>query len=127
MKSSPLNYIDPSSHIPDDLALANRQNLQKNVPLANSIDAKRANESMTGQTSSESAKSELDEKQRKAWNYIKDLIQKAQDKSNDFAISCESYVAGVNAVNNSLGSGGVLATAEGVGFPKRVSFELPGT
>ena len=195
MKSSPLNYIDPSGHIPDDLALANRKNLQKNVPLANSSDAKRANESITGQTSSESAKRELDEKQRKAWNYIKDLIQKAQDKTNDFVISCESYaagvkvkinqknsefsvfilllfgedpsgeenrakqyrnqilegleeidytsyeagyidgdwyyllmfydmvsagMAGVNAVNNSLGSGGVLVTAEGVEIPGAV-------
>ena len=87
VKGSPLNYIDPSGHIPDDLALANRKNLQKNVPLANSSDAKRANERITGQTSSESAKRELNEKQRKAWNYIKDLIQKAQDKTNDFVIS----------------------------------------
>ena len=192
VKGSPLNYIDPSGHIPDDLALANRKNLQKNVSLANSSDAKRANERITGQTSSESAKRELNEKQRKAWNYIKDLIQKAQDKTNDFVISCESYVAGVkvkinqknsefsvfilllfgedpsgeenrakqyrnqtlegleeidytsfeagyidgdwyyllmfydmvsagmagvNAVNNSLGSGGVLVTAEGVEIP----------
>ena len=120
VKGSPLNYIDPSGHIPDDLALANRKNLQKNVPLANSSDAKRANERITGQTSSESAKRELNEKQRKAWNYIKDLIQKAQDKTNDFVISCESYAAGVNAVNNSLGSGGVLVTAEGVEIPGAV-------
>ena len=195
VKGSPLNYIDPSGHIPDDLALANRKNLQKNVSLANSSDAKRANERITGQTSSESAKRELNEKQRKAWNYIKDLIQKAQDKTNDFVISCESYVAGVkvkinqknsefsvfilllfgedpsgeenrakqyrnqilegleeidytsyeagyidgdwyyllmfydmvtagmagvNAVNNSLGSGGVLVTAEGVAIPGAV-------
>ena len=195
VKGSPLNYIDPSGHIPDDLALANRKNLQKNVSLANSSDAKRANERITGQTSSESAKRELNEKQRKAWNYIKDLIQKAQDKTNDFVISCESYaagvkvkinqknsefsvfilllfgedpsgeenrakqyrnqilegleeidytsyeagyidgdwyyllmfydmvsagMAGVNAVNNSLGSGGVLVTAEGVEIPGAV-------
>ena len=120
VKGSPLNYIDPSGHIPDDLALANRKNLQKNVSLANSSDAKRANERITGQTSSESAKRELNEKQRKAWNYIKDLIQKAQDKTNDFVISCESYSAGVNAVNNSLGSGGVLVTAEGVEIPGAV-------
>ncbi len=27
VKSSPLNYVDPSGHIPDDLALANRKNI----------------------------------------------------------------------------------------------------